>query len=139
VEQVAYQPYAQLIDVMRQAQDRMTRMLAALFVSAAVLADPEDRFYADILLVITVHDDLWRKDIEEAIAALVSRGWLRVASEQRSAIRVPAVTAPAIQAACGDTAHGLKKAAKILLAARNAVRLSVPEQVLQVLRQLTGP
>jgi hypothetical protein len=139
VGQIAHQHYAELVAVIRHAEDRTTRMLAALFVSAAELANPEDRFYADILLVITVRDNLWRKDIEEAIATLVSGGWLRVALEQRFALRVPAVTAPAIRAACDDTAHGLKKVANILLAAHNAVRLSVPEEVLQMLRELTGP
>jgi hypothetical protein len=139
VGQVAHQHYAELVAVIRHAKDRTTRMLAALFVSAAELVDPEDRFYANVLLVITVHDNLWRKDIEEAIATLVSQGWLRVALDQRFALRVPAVTAPAIRAACDGTAHGLRKVANILLAARNAVRLSVPEQVLQMLRELTGP
>jgi hypothetical protein len=108
VEQVTHQHYAELVAVMHDAKkDRTTRMLAALFVSAAELANPEDRFYADILLVIMVHDNWWRKDIEEAIATLVSRGWLKVALEQKFALRVPAVTAPAIRAACDDTAHGL--------------------------------
>jgi hypothetical protein len=43
---------------------------------------------------------------------------------------------PAILTACHDPAHGLKKAAKILLAANNAVQLSVPEQILTQLRNL---
>ncbi len=129
---------SQLIAVMRNSgeEEGDKRLLAALFITALEVVNPEDRFYADVLLVITAHSHIWRREIEDEIEELVSKGWSRAASEQSFALRTPKIHAPGILRACHDSARGLKKAANILLAANNAVRLSVPNQILTQLRNL---
>ena len=127
---------SQLIAVMCNDREGEKRLLAALFITASEVVNPEDRFYADVLLVITAHSHIWRREIEDEIEGLVSKGWSRAAFEQSFALRTPKIHAPDILTACHDSAHGLRKAAKILLAANNAVHLSVPEQILTQLRNL---
>ena len=126
---------AELIAVMRNVGEGEKRYLASLFITAAEAVKPIDRFYADILLVTSVQCHIWRQEIEDEIAGLVTKGWSKVASEQSFALQMPKIYSPAILAACQEPARGLKKAAKTLLTAKNAVQLSVPEQVLTQLRK----
>src|SRR5207253_7438786 len=44
---------SQLIAVMCNDREGEKRLLAALFITASEVVNPEDRFYADVLLVIT--------------------------------------------------------------------------------------
>jgi hypothetical protein len=132
----SHKSLSQLVTVMRNGAEGEKRFLAALFITTSAVVNPEDRFYADVLLVTAAHSHIWRREIENEIEELVSKGWSKAASEQSFALRTPKIHAPAILTACHDSTRGLKKAATILLTAHNAVGLSVPDQILAQLRNL---
>jgi len=113
------------------------RSVAALLLSADESLDPENRFYADVgLLVPPDLYGLWREDVEKDIASLVSNGWSTAIVASRFALRSPNLTVPAITNACGDKAKGLKKAARVILAARMAVSVRIDNTILSRLKQL---
>ncbi|MDQ3685446.1 MAG: hypothetical protein M3430_07555 [Acidobacteriota bacterium] len=115
-----------------------TRRVPALFLSSKGSLSPEDRLYANIILVLNVNFySFWRDDVDDVILSLVSRGWRSVAEHQRFAIRSPNVNAPAILRACDEAdSPGLTKAARIILAAHGAVQLSMPADVLDRLKRI---
>jgi hypothetical protein len=121
---------------MRNSVDTDKRILAALFMTTADVVNPDDRFYADVILVDIASAAIWRVDIEDAIGDVVSKGWARTAAEQSFALQAPKIYAPAILTACHDSVRGLKKAARILLAAKNAIQLRISERMLTRLTHL---
>jgi len=56
--------------------------------------------------------------------------------EQSFALVSPTVNSPLIIDACKDQSKGLKKAAKILLTAKNALQISIPDQVIKDLKEV---
>jgi tetratricopeptide (TPR) repeat protein len=115
------------------------RLVAALLVSASVDSNPEDRFYADVVLATTNLYDNWLREIENDIGSIISKAWLSVSEAQRFALRSPNLNAESIALACNDNScRGLKKAARVLLAARGAVRTSLSEDIFLILRKKAG-
>jgi hypothetical protein len=114
-------------------------LVAALLVSANLDSNPEDRFYADVVLATTNLYDNWLREIENDIASMISKAWLYVSEVQRFALRSPNLNAEPIALACKDNScRGLKKAARVLLAARGAVRTSLSEDIFLILRKKAG-
>jgi hypothetical protein len=115
------------------------RVLAAVVASARMDIDPEDRFYANALVTITELNGSWLEATEATIADLVVTGWTKVAENERFALKSPALNAPAIIAAGADeSATGLAKAARVLLAARNAIELRIGGPELEALRRVAN-
>jgi hypothetical protein len=129
---------ATLIRVVRNTAARPeNRVLAAVVASSRTDIDPENRFYANALLTITDLNRTWQEATEATIAKLVVNGWMKVAKNERFALKSPTLNAPTILAACDDqTATGLAKAARVLLAARNAIQLRIGSSELEALRRL---
>lgn len=75
--------------------------------------------------------------IEGQFASVVTTQWLR-RCKLPAALNLPRITVPAIRLACESEKAGFKKVASVLLAARNAVNLSVPEALLQKWRQMAA-
>lgn len=114
------------------------RLAASVVASARTDIDPENRFYANVLITITELNITWRPAIEGSIADLVVRGWISVIEHERFAIKSPALHSAAILAACNDTStSGLMKAARILLVARNVVDLQLSQSDTETLSQLS--
>jgi tetratricopeptide (TPR) repeat protein len=115
------------------------RLSAALLLSITDDLKPEDKFYANVLLVTTNYHALWREETGPVIESSVTRRWSLIAREQPFALRNPGFNVSAILERCNDlSSAGLQKAARILLAARSAVRIGVPDVVLQQLQDLAG-
>ncbi len=129
-----------LIGVLRDTAARPeNRVLAAVIASARTDIDPESRFYANVLIIITDLIKSWRDATEVTIADLVVNGWTKAAENERFALKSPTLNAPTILAACADrTATGLAKAARVLLAARNAIELRISGLELEKLRRLAN-
>jgi hypothetical protein len=140
VSQLVNASESDLVRAMKDTQASMDcRSVAALLLSADESLDPENRFYADVGLIAPPDlYGLWREDVEKNIASLVSRGWSRAIVVSRFALRSPNLTVPAIANACGDAAKGLKKAARVILAARMAVSVRIDDTILARLRALAG-
>lgn len=116
------------------------RLVAALVLSASDCLSPEELFNATVLL-ITMDGAyvMWRQETEPVVERLVADKWAAAAEEERFALISPAANGPEILRACRDgSADGLKKAARILLAADKAVRTTLPESILIRLRELAG-
>ena len=129
-----------LIRAMKDMQAPMDcRSVAALFLSADESLDPENRFYADVGLLLPPDlYGLWSEDVEKDIALFVSNGWSRAIVDYRFALRSPNLTVPTIANACDDGAQGLKKAAKVILAARMAVSGRIDNKTLSQLEAIAG-
>jgi hypothetical protein len=126
---------ALLKDVNSSAEER--RVPALLLSSKESLA-PEDRLYANLTLVLILNFyNFWRDDVDNIVLSLISNAWRRIVEQQRFALRFPNITAPAILRACDETtSQGLRKAAKIILAAVDAVQISTPADVLDRLKRV---
>lgn len=114
-----------------QNGDTDLRCIAAINISANKLVKPSVRFYAELLLVQIMKTFPWIDAIETDIEQLISKNWLEVTSKQSFSLISPNLNSPLIIEACRDRSMGLKKAAKILLASRNAVQISMPDQTLR--------
>jgi hypothetical protein len=128
-------------DLLRAMKDTHASMdcrsVAALLLSAEESLDPENRFYADVGLLWSPDlFGLWSEDVERDIESFISRGWSRAIVACRFALRSPNFNAPAIADACGDKAKGLKKAARVILAARLAVSVRIDDTILSRLKAL---
>lgn len=113
-----------------------SRLVAALLLSANDEANVEDRFRADVTLTITDMYGSWVDVTEEVIGSIVSREWARIAERERFALRFPTVNSITIKAACEDNSfRGLRKAARIMFAAKTAVRTSLSPDALAKLEE----
>ncbi len=117
--------------------DSVMRCLAALNLSAKKIIKPSLCFYANVVIVEVMKNSPWIEAVDNDIEQIISRNWLRVTSKQSFALKSPAVNSPLIIDACKDQSKGLKKAAKILLAAKDAVQISIPDQVMKDLKELS--
>jgi tetratricopeptide (TPR) repeat protein len=126
----------ELVSIMRNGDPEM-RCLAALNISAKELIKPSIRYYADLMMVEVMKISPWIEAVDSDIEQIISRNWLRVTSKQSFALISPVVNSPLIIDACKDQSKGLKKAAKILLAAKNAVQISIPDQAMKDLKELS--
>jgi hypothetical protein len=112
------------------------RLVAALLLSASDDSTPEVRFYANVFLVTTKFFETWLEETEGVIGSMISGKWLVVAERERFSLLYPQINAEPIAAACRDeSTEGMRKAARILLAAKNAVRTIVAENLLNILKE----
>jgi len=119
------------------AVDVDRKLLAALLLAAADDLDHETIFCAHILLVQSNYSSQWQDVYADSLASMISREWEKIAEYQPHAILAPRLNSPAILSICRDTSrNGLRKAAAILLSAKNAVQTILPETILDKLRQL---
>jgi len=112
------------------------KFFAALIISTSTAVPANDRFYADLFLFAVLEPNDWKKEVEKDFESLVSKGWSHLASEQKFYLTNPILNAPEILNNCNDSSQGLKKVAKILLAAKNAVEVRVPDDLLKKLRKV---
>ncbi len=125
----------ELIHLMKVGRTEI-RCIAALIISSRELIKPVYRLYAEFSLVHMMKIFPWIEAVEMDIEQIISRNWKRVITQQSFALLTPRTNIPIIAKACSDPSKGLKKSAKILLAARNAVSLLIPEVELKQLKEL---
>jgi hypothetical protein len=133
---------AETADIVKIFRDALTagerRIVAALVASARGDIDPENRFYANVLLTTSDLNSPWLEVSADPIAKLVSDSWRNTAINERFALKNPSMTSPRIIAQCDNTtSRGLKKAARVLLEAHNAVNIRVRGFELQLLQSLS--
>lgn len=130
----ASDPMATLVN---QTAPYESRFLAALLLSVSAETNAEVRFSADVTLTISdLYAPAWANVTADVIGSMVSRGWARIAEEEPLTLRYPTVNSITIKAACDDSScSGLKKAARIMLLAKTAVRTSLPAAALARLEE----
>jgi H+/gluconate symporter-like permease len=79
-----------------------------------------------------------RSAVGHHLAAALARIWLRACDQQSALLLTPAISVPALRAACGSGLTGLQKAAAIVLAAVPAVGMQMEQKVMDILRRLAS-
>jgi len=125
---------------MRNSKEKTEiRILASLLLTAREDTSPENLFYADVVLLTTPNIfGVWGTDIEPFLSQLICEAWSRATTNQRFALRSPNLTVPAINSACNSPTNGFSKAAKIVIAARNAVQTKLDDGLLSRLIEMSG-
>lgn len=114
------------------------RLISSLVLSHRNSLTPEDLFVANTNLVLTGNAyTTWREETEDIVGNLVVEGWKAVIEQQRSSLSLPSLTVPSILSSIQDnSASGLKKAAKVLLATQAAVNIRFPQEVVARMSEL---
>ena len=111
--------------------------VGALFLSLRQDLPVKDRLIANMILVASAGVSNWRREIESEIEKVVVGNWLRIASpSQRFILISPATNAPRVLQASAAQTSGLKKSAQVLLAAKNAVGVVLPSNLLHNMQNL---
>ena len=114
-------------------------LAAALAFPSAFAGNPRMRFERDLLLIYHLAHSSARRKLEPLVVPHIVEGWITVARDESFALRAPLQHVPAIEAAIAETeATGLKGAAKLMIAAAPAVRVSLPEKWIAPLLQISG-
>lgn len=130
---------AELIAAMRDPRTpSLCRFVAALFLLCEGTVDPGARLQAGVWLISNPQIyGFWQEDVEQDIGRLISVGWLEQL-KKRYALLSPNLTVPEIAKACADNSSGFKKGARVLLAARAAVKTRVDGNLLNKLKEMAG-
>ncbi|HEX8687428.1 MAG TPA: hypothetical protein VF654_13050, partial [Pyrinomonadaceae bacterium] len=114
------------------------RQIASAVLSHRRSLSPEVRFIANAHLVLTENAcAMWRGETEESVARLIADGWKSVTEQQRFSLSAPSLTVPNILSALhDDSASGLRKAARVLLAAQAAVSVRLSQEVIARMSEL---
>ena len=99
------------------------RILASIFIVRRKDSDPRDLLYACILLVSRISQNWMCEVVERDLEKIVVDAWTHVIGNQRFNLLMPDLTTEAISEACQESTYGVRKAARICLAARSAVNL----------------
>jgi hypothetical protein len=131
---------SELASAMRNSEEKTEiRILASLLLTAREDTSAENLFYADVVLLTTPNIfGVWGTDIEPFLSQLMCEAWSRATQNQRFALRSPNLTVPAINSACHFPTNGFSKAAKIVIAARNAVQTKLDDSLLSKLIEMSG-
>jgi hypothetical protein len=131
---------SELVAVMKDSNAKTEiRVLASLLLTARDDTDPGDLFYANVGLITAPNIfGLWAEDVETYVAEIICESWLRAVKHQRFALLSPNLTVPAITNACESDSNGFQKAARVVVAARNAVQSRLDDSLLQRLKEISA-
>lgn len=116
---------------LRQNQSQSTRFTAAVRMAVDQAFDLDQMFVGHAALYSYVDRIAFKTEISAAFGELVRRRWLE-RIRLPAIFQMPRLTIPAIKAACDDPATGLRLAARILLAAKDAVPSQPPTVVVRI-------
>jgi len=115
--------------------ERESRLLGALKVCMEKDVSPDYSFYAEVLLLDFLGQGAWVQELGPSLCSLISRQWLLLV-ETPAILMSPRLTVPRIRAACEGGEEDINKAARILLAAKNAVNFRLPKELSAHLNKL---
>jgi hypothetical protein len=117
-----------------EVQGITRRWVAALRIALDDHSSPGATFYADITLLDWVERLPFRDELAAKLADTVARAWTRHA-DAPALLHAPRLTVPDIKRECLADHLPLKKVAKILGAARQAIAASLSDGLLELLRR----
>lgn len=97
----------------------------------------ESLFIAQASLLDYVYNGALRRSVDDSFGRLIQNQW-RQRISLPATLLTPRITVPAIRRACDEGGGGLKQAAKILLEARFALRIKVPNDILAFWRKVAA-
>ncbi|MCY3788493.1 MAG: Uma2 family endonuclease, partial [Gemmatimonadetes bacterium] len=140
IEQMLLKDKIEALKTMKsQESKREDRLTAALKTIHNTDTDPTTLFYAHTLVATDIIDNDkyrlwgWEENIIISLSDLLSRQWLEKIKFQ-TMLNMPRITVPDIEQACNSSETGKKKMGQILLAASQAVSITVPPSILQNFR-----
>jgi len=127
-------PYDVLVNRMRDKNSQGdVRLLAAAMISESASRSPDDLFYAHVLLFNHLSNDPWKDPVADILGESFALAWSEMV-KFTAVLRSPRMTVPDITSAVRSRLHGLPKIAGIILAARHAVAVRLPEDMIQKLQ-----
>ncbi len=109
------------------------RVLAAILIASTGRSSPVVSFCAHLALFDWITYQLFKVEHATHLCALAEKDWRRHC-ENPAALNTPRLTVPSIITACDSERSAIHKTASILLAARNAVPVNLPDGMLKKLR-----
>ena len=109
------------------------RLVAALKIVYNIESNPNNLFYAHVLIATFLIREIWEGFAGTDLANLLSAQWLEKI-KFRATLKTPMLTVPRIEQTCNSSETGKKKIGQILLAASQAVSIKVAPEVLQQFR-----
>ena len=101
------------------------RLAAALRIIYNIETDPKSLFYAHTFITKSLINERWIDPVLKDLAELLSTQWLKKITE------IPIRTVSQVEQTCKSNETGKKKIGQILLAAYQAVSISLPLETLQ--------
>jgi hypothetical protein len=115
-------------------QTQPRRWAAALRLAVDDHCPPEASFYADITLMHWMERAFFKQEVAIRLAAMVTKAWSRHAATP-ALLRAPRLTVPEIVRECGADQPPMKKVARILSAAHQAVAGYLSDELVDLLRR----
>jgi hypothetical protein len=113
------------------------RFISSLLLSVELKATPDIIFYANLLLFNTIASgrQMWGSEIDNYLEGIIKNAWILITEKRSFHLIRPVLNKPIILNACDDSSRGLTKSARILLAAKDAVNINIPEDLVTVLKK----
>ena len=100
---------------------------------------PSDLFRHHFYLLNLLSSVEWGRFVGDDLDSLVTNGWRFVANNQKFALRLPGINAPALIDACDDSsASGYQRVAKVLLLASDAAEVALAKEAQTMLEELAS-
>jgi tetratricopeptide (TPR) repeat protein len=120
----------------REASERDRQLAAVCVAREPENVTPRDVLQAHVFLLEKFsRDPWWAGDMEEVVSELISKTWSEIA-QSRFQLLTPAVTVPALEAACAELPESYGKASAVLIAAADATGGRLPPALLRRYREL---
>ena len=137
IESMLYGDKNNALTVMKTQEAKYEeQFLAALKIVHHIETNPENLFCAHTLITTGLINKIWEDFVATDLAELLSAQWLEKI-KFHATLKAPMITVPQIEQACNSSETGKKKIGQILLAARQAISLEVPSDILQQFRSWT--
>lgn len=117
-----------------ETTDSFVKLLTALSLSTQSELDPAERIFVNFSLFDYLLSQAWTEEVKIGLERIISQSWINVIENQKFLLNSLNVNIPLIQDAINNPDQGLKKIANILLCAKNAVDIYLPDSVLVKLR-----
>ncbi len=125
---IGYNPLDILYDINESFGNRMT---AAILISTSKKYVPKQILYANIILIDGFISNGYIDTVQFYLDATISEGWRFICQNQKFHLNSPAIDVPQIETAYNNSISGYNKVAGVILAAKEAVKLEIPIEFLE--------
>jgi hypothetical protein len=115
------------------------RAVAALLLSTNKKVSPEISFYSHLFLfyLSSSQQSVWGKEVEGQLEQIIMPMWVEIVQNKSFSLLNPRLNVPKILELSQDTSKGFAKLAKILYIAKDAVNISIPQNMLISLKSFS--
>jgi hypothetical protein len=113
------------------------RVLACILVCSTNGLSPLCSFCAQLGVFQWMQSQIFKEELAQNLLAIVEKDWTRH-SNNPAALISPRLTVPQLSAALASDTPALKKVTRVLLAARHAVSVNLPDSILKTLKEYSA-